>query len=74
VIGSYDHCVDLQAKGKFIESVVQLQQVPGEVEMVSAKHPEIKSPADFKGKNLGVPGLEILPINIRKLDVDTLPC
>jgi NitT/TauT family transport system substrate-binding protein len=57
VIGSYDHCVDLQAKGKFVESVVQLQQVPGEVEMVSVKHPEIKSPADFKGKSLGVTGL-----------------
>ncbi|AVA26148.1 ABC transporter substrate-binding protein [Rhizobium sp. NXC24] len=57
VIGSYDHCVDLQSKGKFVESVVQLQQVPGEVELVSTKHPEIKSPADFKGKALGVTGL-----------------
>ncbi|MBB3610257.1 ABC transporter substrate-binding protein [Rhizobium sp. BK602] len=57
VVGSYDHCVDLQSKGKFVESVVQLQQVPGEVELVSTKHPEIKSPADFKGKALGVTGL-----------------
>lgn len=57
VVGSYDHCVDLQAKGKFVESVVQMQQVPGEVEMVSTKHPEITSPADFKGKTLGVTGL-----------------
>ncbi|MBZ6079058.1 ABC transporter substrate-binding protein [Microvirga puerhi] len=55
--GFYDHCVDLQAKGKFIESVVQINQAPGEVELVSTKHPEIKSPADFKGTSLGVTGL-----------------
>jgi NitT/TauT family transport system substrate-binding protein len=57
VVGFYDHCVDLQAKGKFVESIVQFSQAPGEVELVSTKHPEIKSPADFKGKNLGVTGL-----------------
>ena len=57
VVGFYDHCVDLQSKGKFVESVVQLNQVPGEVEIVSSKHPEIKSFADMKGKNLGVTGL-----------------
>ncbi|MBX4926704.1 NitT/TauT family transport system substrate-binding protein [Rhizobium binae] len=57
VVGFYDHCVDLQAKGKFVESIVQFSQAPGEVEMVSSKHPEIKSPADFKGKSLGVTGL-----------------
>jgi NitT/TauT family transport system substrate-binding protein len=57
VVGFYDHCVDLQAKGKFVESVVQFSQAPGEVELVSTKHPEIKSPADFKGMNLGVTGL-----------------
>ena len=55
--GFYDHCVDLQSKGKFIESVAQLLGSPGEVELVSAKHPEIKSPADFKGIKLGVTGL-----------------
>lgn len=49
--------MDLQAKGKFVESIVQFSQAPGEVEMVSSKHPEIKSPADFKGKSLGVTGL-----------------
>ena len=27
VVGFYDHCVDLQAKGKFVESVVRLNQV-----------------------------------------------
>ena len=57
VVGFYDHCVDLQAKGKIVESVVQLNGVPGEVEMVSTKHPEIKSFADVKGKSLGVTGL-----------------
>ncbi|AGS26275.1 ABC transporter substrate-binding protein [Rhizobium etli] len=57
VVGFYDHCVDLQAKGKFVESIVQFSQAPGEVEMVSSKHQEIKSPADFKGKSLGVTGL-----------------
>ena len=57
VVGFYDHCIDLQSKGKFVESIVQFSQAPGEVELVSAKHPEIKSPADFKGKNLGVTGL-----------------
>ena len=57
VVGFYDHCVDLQSKGKIVESVVQFSQAPGEVEMVSTKHPEIKSAADFKGKSLGVTGL-----------------
>jgi len=57
VVGFYDHCVDLQAKGKYVESIVQLSQAPGEVELASSKHPEIKSPADFKGLSLGVTGL-----------------
>ncbi|MBS0325580.1 MAG: ABC transporter substrate-binding protein [Proteobacteria bacterium] len=57
VVGFYDHCVDLQPKGKFVESVVQFSQAPGEVEMVSTKHPEIKSMADIKGRTLGVTGL-----------------
>ena len=58
VVGFYDHTIDLQAKGKFVESVVQFSQAPGEVELVSAKMADqIKSPADFKGKSLGVTGL-----------------
>jgi len=57
VVGFYDHSIDLQANGKFVESIVQFSQAPGEVELVSTKHPEIKSPADFAGKNLGVTGL-----------------
>ena len=55
--GFYDHCIDMQAKGKYIESVIQILGSPGEVELVSTKHPEIKSPADWKGAKLGVTGL-----------------
>ncbi|HEX6499528.1 MAG TPA: ABC transporter substrate-binding protein [Micromonosporaceae bacterium] len=55
VVGFYDHTVDLQTKGKCVESVVQFADVPGEVEVVAAdKADQIKSPADFKGKKLGV--------------------
>jgi NitT/TauT family transport system substrate-binding protein len=58
VVGFYDHTIDLQAKGKAAMSVVQFSQAPGEVEMVAAKLAgEIKSPADFKGRTLGVTGL-----------------
>ncbi|MCW2903287.1 MAG: sulfonate/nitrate/taurine transporter periplasmic protein [Streptosporangiaceae bacterium] len=55
VVGFYDHTIDLQTKGKCIQSVVQFADVPGEVEIVStAKAGKIKSPADFKGTRLGV--------------------
>lgn len=57
VVGFYDHCIDLQSKGKFVTSVVQLSQAPGEVELVSNKHPGIKTMADLKGRQLGVTGL-----------------
>ncbi len=57
VVGFYDHCVDLQTKGKYVESVVQFAHAPGEVELVSSKYPNVKSMADLKGKNLGVTGL-----------------
>lgn len=57
VVGFYDHCVDLQTKGKFIESIVQMAHAPGEVELVSNKYPNIKSMGDLKGKTLGVTGL-----------------
>ncbi len=56
VVGFYDHTIDLQAKGKFLESVVQMSQAPGEVELVS-KNSGIRTPADWKGKSLGVTGL-----------------
>ncbi|MEU7875673.1 ABC transporter substrate-binding protein [Dactylosporangium sp. NPDC049140] len=55
VVGFYDHTIDLQIKGKCITSVVQLADVPGEVEIVAAgKAAQITSPADFKGRKLGI--------------------
>lgn len=58
VVGFYDHTLDLQVKGKQVESVVQFAQAPGEVEVVSNKAAaELKSAKDFKGKKLGVTGL-----------------
>ncbi len=58
VVGFYDHTLDLQAKGKQVESVVQLAQTPGEVEIVSKQAASgLASPKDFKGKKLGVTGL-----------------
>ncbi len=58
VIGFYDHTIDLQARGKLVEAVVQFSDAPGEVILVSkVAGGSIKSPADFKGKTLGVTGL-----------------
>lgn len=57
-VGFYDHTLDLQVKGKAVESVVQFSRAPGEVEMVSNKASgDITSPKDFKGKKLGITGL-----------------
>ena len=53
--GSYNHTIELQAKGKQMESVVLLNVAPGEAEIVSAKAAsQIQSVKDLKGKNLGV--------------------
>jgi len=58
VVGFYDHAIDLQSKGKFVESIVQLSNAPGEVELVATKQAKtIRSAADWKGKTLGVTGL-----------------
>jgi NitT/TauT family transport system substrate-binding protein len=58
VIGAYDHTVLLQAKGKFVQSVVQFTQSPGEVELVSSRlTPQIQSFSDLKHRRLGVTGL-----------------
>lgn len=55
VIGFYDHAIHLQTKGKCVESVVQMADVPGEAEMVAtSKAGTLTSPANFKGKKLGV--------------------
>jgi NitT/TauT family transport system substrate-binding protein len=57
-VGFYDHTLDLQTKGKSVESVVQFSHAPGEVEIVSAKAAgDIGSPKDFKGQKLGVTSL-----------------
>ncbi|WP_329586558.1 ABC transporter substrate-binding protein [Streptomyces sp. NBC_01362] len=57
-VGFYDHTLDLQVKGKQVESVVQFSQAPGEVEIVSDKAAgEVRSAKDFKGKKLGVTGI-----------------
>jgi NitT/TauT family transport system substrate-binding protein len=58
VVGFYDHTIDLQAKGKAVQSVVQIGLAPGQAEIVSKKMAaRIKSPADLKGTRLGVTGL-----------------
>jgi NitT/TauT family transport system substrate-binding protein len=57
VVGFYDHCIDMQSKGKFMQSVVQFSHAPGEVELVSSKLPQVKGMADMKGKTMGVTGL-----------------
>ena len=49
----YVHAIDFQAKGKNVVDVVQLSGAPGEREMC-AKNSGITSPADWKGKSLGV--------------------
>lgn len=56
VVGFYDHNIQLQAKDKSTESIVQFSQVPGEVELTADKDSDVKSPADWKGKNLGITG------------------
>ena len=57
VVGFYDHNIQLQGLGKYTEAVVQLSRVPGEVELVSNRHPEIASFADLRGMRVGVTGL-----------------
>ncbi|MBV9852948.1 MAG: ABC transporter substrate-binding protein [Streptosporangiaceae bacterium] len=49
----YVHAIDFQAKGKNVVDVVQLSGAPGEREMC-AKSSGITSPAQWKGKSLGV--------------------
>ena len=55
VVGFYDHTIDLQSKGKCIQSVVQFADVPGEAEVVATDRAgSLSSPADFAGAKLGV--------------------
>ncbi len=58
VVGFYDHTIYLQAKGKFVQAVVQFSQAPGEAEIVASRLADaVHSPADFKGRTAGVTGL-----------------
>ncbi len=53
--GAYSHPVEINAKGKKIETICQFGIAPGEAEMVASKKADsIKTAADLKGKNLGV--------------------
>lgn len=53
--GFYDHNIALQGQGKSSESVVSMLQIPGEVELCrSDLKGVVKSPADFKGRSLGI--------------------
>ena len=56
--GFYDHNIALQGKGKSTESVVSMLLTPGEVELCRTDlKGKIKSPADWKGRHLGITDL-----------------
>ncbi|URI07224.1 ABC transporter substrate-binding protein [Aquincola tertiaricarbonis] len=58
VVGFYDHTIALQAKGKFVQAVVQLGQAPGEALLVAAARAEgLRSLSALEGRTLGVTGL-----------------
>src|SRR5258708_6584399 len=53
--GSYNHTIELQAAGKNMECVVQLDVAPGQPDVVPTKQPSsITSPADPPPHKLGV--------------------
>src|SRR6476659_4258190 len=52
----YIHTVDFQSKGKDVINVVQLSGAPGE-RIMCANGSNVHSPADFKGKTMGVTDL-----------------
>ena len=56
--GFFDHTIDLQGLGQSAESVVSMLVTPGEVELCrNDLKGQIKSPADWKGRNLGITDL-----------------
>ncbi|MCW2883361.1 MAG: sulfonate transport system substrate-binding protein [Streptosporangiaceae bacterium] len=56
--GFYDHTIALQGLGQSAESVVSMLVTPGEVELCrNDLKSQIKSPADWKGRNLGITDL-----------------
>jgi NitT/TauT family transport system substrate-binding protein len=55
VTGSFDHTIQMQAKGQPITAVVQLGRFPGFVlALVGPKAAAYKGPADLKGMKIGV--------------------
>jgi sulfonate transport system substrate-binding protein len=52
----YEHTIDFQQKGKSVEDIVQLSGAPGE-RIMCANGTNITSPAQWKGKTLGVTDL-----------------
>jgi NitT/TauT family transport system substrate-binding protein len=52
----YTHTIDFQQHGKAVVDVVQLSGAPGEREMC-ATNSNVKTPADWNGKNVGVTDL-----------------
>jgi len=57
VMGFYDHTIELQAKGKFVQAIVQFCVAPGEALMVPAGGAGVETVADLKGARVGVVGL-----------------
>lgn len=58
VVGFYDHTIDLRGKNKSVESVVQMLQVPGEAVLCRTDLAgQVRSPADWKDRSIGVTGL-----------------
>jgi len=58
VVGFYDHTIDLQARGKGIQCIVQLAQSPGEVVLVARQRAgDIATPEQLRGRTIGVTGL-----------------
>ena len=56
--GFYDHTIDLQGLRQSAESVVSMLVTPGEVELCrNDLKGQIKSPADWKGRSLGITDL-----------------
>jgi len=57
VVGFYDHTIELQTKGKFVQSIVQFGLAPGEALIVSQSAGSYAKVADLKGARVGVVGL-----------------
>ena len=55
VTGAYEHTIRMQAKGQDVRAVTELGRFPGiTVGVKKELAGEIKSPADFKGRKIGV--------------------